>query len=274
MSWGRTLAALASGAVPAQTRVLVRSAVLLLVLVVLCPLTAPAACPPDGVRLFPAPGAVVPTNSRFLLEGVGVFGPKVAALSGRVLRLQTSGHEVQVQVQRGWTSALGRSAVILKPLGALKPGLEYTLRLDDVLPGARVVNSPDTSQASWRSGRGPDQARPQWMKQPSVSEGLFRRTPEGTERFAKLRMSLNEDSPAYVVVTLWRRGGDMAPQHYFTPLHDGVALVGHDACGGGFTLEDGKSYRAQLEVFDTAGNTAPAVPPLQFEAPVTTRENP
>ena len=250
-----------------------RSAVLILVLVVVCPLAALASCPPDGVQVFPAPGAVVPTNSRFVLEGLGVFGPKVAALPGRVLRLQTSGHEVAVHVQRGWSSALGRSAVILKPAGTLKPGLEYTLRLDDVLPGVKVVNA-DGTLPTWRSGRGPDQARPTWIKQPSVSEGLFRRTPEGTERFAKLRMSLNEDSPAYVVVTLSRRGEDMAPQHYFAPLHDGVAMIGHDACGGGFTLEDGKSYRAKLEIFDTAGNTAPAVPPVQFEAPVTTRENP
>jgi hypothetical protein len=251
----------------------VRSAVLLLVLVVCGPLTVFAACPPDGVRLFPAPGSVVPTNSRFVLEGLGVFGPKVAGLPGRVLRLQTSGHEVRVTIQRGWTSALGRSAVILKPEGTLKPGLEYTLRLDDVLPDARLVNGQGSEAPMWRSGRGPDQARPQWIKQPSVSEGMFHRTPEGTERFAKLRMSLGEDSPSYVVVTLSRRGEDMAPQHYFTPLHDGVALVGHDACGGGFTLEDGKSYRARLEVFDTAGNAAPAVPPIQFEAPVT-RESP
>ncbi len=250
-----------------------RPAVLLLVLILLNAPTARAACP-DGVQLFPAPGAVVPTNTRFLLEGVGAFSSRVADLPGRVLRLQAEGHELEVRVQRGWTSPLGRSAVVLRPSGSLKPGLSYTLRLDDVLPDVKVLNGGGSPFPEWHSGRGQDVSRPRWLTRPAVSEGLFRRTRDGTERFVKLRMSLNEDSPAYVVVTLWRRGQDMAPQHYFTSLHDGVALVGHQACSGGFALEDGKSYRAKLEVFDAAGNTAPAVPPLQFEAPVATQESP
>jgi hypothetical protein len=251
----------------------VRSVVLLLALVLSAP-AAHATCPSDGVQVFPMPGAVVPTNTRFLLEGLGAFSSRVAELPGRVLRLQADGHEVEVRIQRGWNSSLGRSTVVLRPSGPLKPGHVYTLRLDDVLPGVKVLNGGGATLPEWHSGRGHDVARPRWLERPAVSEGLFRRTREGTERFVKLRMSLREDSPSYVVVTLWRRGQDMAPQHYFTSLHDGVALVGHQACGGAFALEEGKSYRAKLEVFDAAGNTAPAVPPLQFEAPVATQENP
>jgi hypothetical protein len=220
------------------------------------------------------PGAVVPTNTRFLLEGLGVFAPRVAALPGRVLRLQSEGHEVEVRVQRGWSSTLGRSTVVLRPSSPLKSGRAYTLRLDDVLPDAKVRNGSRSSLPEWLTGKGQDVARPRWLKRPTVSEGLFRRTPDGTERFVKLSMAMREDSPAYLVVTLWRRRDDMAPQHYVTPIHDGVALVGHEACGGAFALESGRSYRAKLEVFDAAGNTAPAVPPLQFEAPVAPQENP
>lgn len=264
---------LASGAGSAQTRGTVRSVVLLLVLMLSAP-AAHATCLTDGVQVFPMPGAVVPTNTRFLLEGLGAYGSRVAELPGRVLRLQSDGHEVEVRIQRGWTSTLGRSTVVLRPSGPLKPGRVYTLRLDDVLPGAKVLNGAGSPRPEWHSGRGQDVARPRWRERPAVSEGLFHRTREGTERFVKLRMSLREDSSAYVVVTLWRRGQDMAPQHYFTPLQDGVALVGHQACGGAFALEEGKSYRAKLEVFDAAGNTAPPVPPLQFEAPVATQEGP
>lgn len=251
-----------------------RFCVLLLASLLLSAPAAHADCPGDGVKVFPVPGAVVPTNTRFLLEGLGSYGPRVAELPGRILRLQADGHEVSVRIQRGWTSSLGRSTVVLRPSGPLKPGLSYSLRLDDVLPGAKVLNARGSSLPEWRSGRGQDVARPRWLKQPAVSEGLFRNTGEGTERFVKLRMSLREDSPAYVVVTLWRRGEDVAPQHYVTPLNDGVTLVGHDACGGAFALEDGRSYRAKLEVFDAAGNTAPAVPPLRFEAPVASQESP
>ncbi len=278
VSWRTESSGASSGGWPpatGQRRLggLVRSAVLLLVLMLSAP-AAHADCPSDGVQVFPIPGAVVPTNTRFLLEGLGAFSSRVAELPGRVLRLQTEGHEVELRIQRGWTSTLGRSTVVLRPSGPLKPGRVYTMRLDDVLPGAKVLNGSGSTLPEWHSGRGQDVARPRWRERPAVSEGLFRRTREGTERFVKLRMSLREDSPAYVVVTLWRRGQDMAPQHYFTPLHDGVALVGHQACSGAFALEDGKSYRAKLEVFDAAGNTAPAVPNMQFEAPVATQENP
>ncbi|EPX61242.1 hypothetical protein D187_001025 [Cystobacter fuscus DSM 2262] len=239
--------------------------------------SAHAACPADGVQLFPAPGSVVPTNTRLLLEGVGSLSEKVGALPGRVLRMQTEGHEVEVRVQRGWTSTLGRTLVILRLSGPLKPGLVYTLRLDDVLPGVKVLNSMmGHSRPEWNSGRGQDLARPRWLKRPVVSEGIFRRTREGSERFVKLRMSLSEDSPAYAQVTLSRSKDkdNMAPQHYVLPLHDGVALLGHGACGGAFALEDGKSYRAKIDVFDAAGNLVPGVAPLQFESPVATQENP
>ncbi|MBM7113180.1 hypothetical protein [Archangium primigenium] len=250
-----------------------RSAVLLLVLSWLFVPRVHAACPSEGVNVFPAPGSVVPTNTRFLLEGVGDLASKVGTLPGRILRMQGRGHEVEVRIQRGWTSALGRSTVILKLAGPLRAGLSYTLRLDDVLPGVKVLNGGGGSTPEWISGRGQDVARPRWLKRPAVREGLSRRTRDGSERFVKLSMSLLEDSPAYVLVTLSHRQGDMAAQHYVTPLQNGVALVGHDACGGAFALEEGKSYRAQLEVFDAAGNTAPAVPPLIFEAPVAPLEN-
>jgi len=251
----------------------VRSAVLILVLSWLFVPRAHAACTAEGVHVFPAPGSVVPTNTRFLLEGVGPLADRVAALPGRMLRMQTGGHEVEVRIQRGWTSTLGRSTVVLRLSEPLRAGQSYTLRLDDVLPGVKVLNGGGSTAPEWISGRGQDVARPRWLKRPAVREGISRRTRDGSERFVKLSMSLLEDSPAYVLVTLSNRQGDMASQHYITPLQNGVALLGHDACGGAFALEEGKSYRAKLEVFDAAGNTAPAVPPLLFEAPVAILEN-
>jgi hypothetical protein len=251
----------------------VRSVVLLLVLSCLVVPRAHAACPAQGVNILPAPGSVVPTNTRFLLEGVGASADPVVALVGRVLWLRTSGHQVEVRVQRGWTSALGRSTVVLRLSEPLRAGLTYSLGLDEVLPGVRVLNGGRGGAPEWMGGRGADVAKPRWLKQPAVSEGLSRRTAEGSERFVKLRMTLLEDSPAYLVVTLSNRGGSVSSQHYVTPLHNGVALLGHDACGGGFALEEGKSYRAKLEVFDASGNTAPPVPVLAFEAPVANVEN-
>jgi hypothetical protein len=220
------------------------------------------------VQVFPRPGATIPTNTRLLLEGIGTARALVADLPGKSMRLQTGGHEVHVKAQRGWTSELGRVTVVLKPDGPLLPDKTYTLRLDDALPGMVVLlNGSGAAMPEWTSGKGPDKAAPRWTKRPAVSEGMARRTEDGTTRYVRLTMSMREESPAYMVVTLTRKQPGAAAQHYVIPVVNGSALLGHEPCSGAFGFEDGKSYRARVEVFDSAGNLAPAVPPLDFEAP-------
>jgi hypothetical protein len=225
---------------------------------------ASARCLGDGVQVFPRPGATVPTNTRLLLEGIGTARALVADLPGKTMRLQTEGHEVRVKAQRGWSSELGRVTVVLKPDGKLLPDKTYTLRLDDALPGSvKLLN-----------GKGPDKIAPTWTKRPAVSEGLARRSPEGVTRYVRLTMSMREESPAYMVVTLTRKQSGASSQHYVIPVVNGSALLGHEPCSGAFGFEDGKSYRARVEVFDSAGNLAPPVPPMDFEAPAAPAENP
>ena len=229
---------------------------------------ASARCIGDGVQVFPRPGATIPTNTRLLLEGIGTARNLVAELPGKTMRLQTNGHEVHVKAQRGWTSELGRVTVVLKPDGPLLPDKSYTLRLDDALPGSVVLlNGVGTSLPEWLSGKGPDKTPPRWIKRPAVSEGLARRGEDGVTRYVRLTLSMREESPAYMVVTLTLKQSGAAAQHYVIPVVNGSALLGHEPCSGAFGFEDGKSYRARVEVFDSAGNLAPAVPPLDFEAP-------
>jgi hypothetical protein len=234
--------------------------------------SASARCLGDGVQVFPRPGATIPTNTRLLLEGIGNARTLVADLPGKTLRLQTNGHEVRVKVQRGWSSELGRVAVVLKPEGKLLPDKVYTLRLDDVLPGTvALLNGSGKALPEWLSGKGPDTSSPRWIKRPAVSEGMSRRSEEGITRYVRLTMSMREESPAYMVVTLTRKQAGATAQHYVVPVVNGSALLGHEPCSGAFGFEDGKSYRARVEVFDSAGNLAPAVPPLDFEAPAAPR---
>jgi hypothetical protein len=241
---------------------------LLLLLVMVRAPAAWAACE-EGVQLFPRPGAVLPTNTRLLLEGIGKARALVEALPGKTLRLQTGGHEVRARVQRGWTSALNRATVVLKLDGLLLPDHVYTLRLDDVLPRtvALLNGTAPMAQPEWLSGKGPDKTAPVWLKRPAVSEGFSRRSEQGTTRYLRLTLSAREESPTYMVVTLTRKRSGAAAQHYVVPVVNGTAQLGHEPCSGAFALEDGKSYRARVEVFDAAGNLAPAVPPMDFEAP-------
>lgn len=217
--------------------------------------------------MFPRPGSTLPTNTRLLLEGIGTARSAVADLPGKVMRLQTDGHEVRAKARRGWTSELGRVTVVLKLDGPLLPDKLYTLRLDDALPGMVLLNGVGASLPEWRSGKGADKTAPIWIKRPAVSEGLYRKTQEGITRYVKLTLSAREESPMYMVVTLARRKSGAPSQHYVLPVVNGSALMGHEPCSGAFAFEDGRSYRARVEVFDAAGNLARAVPPLDFEAP-------
>ncbi len=240
----------------------------LILILLLWARTSSARCLGDGVQVFPRPGATLPTNTRLLLEGIGTARSLVADLPGKTMRLQTNGHEVRVKAQRGWTSELGRVTVVLKLSGALLPDKAYTLRLDDALPGSvMLLNGVGSSLPEWRSGKGPDRTAPRWTKRPAVSEGIFRRTAQGITRYVRLTMSAREQSPMYMVVTLSRKRSGAPAQHYVLPVVNGSALLGHEPCSGAFAFEDGKSYRARVEVFDAAGNLAPSVPPLDFEAP-------
>ncbi|MBZ4421664.1 hypothetical protein [Myxococcus sp. RHSTA-1-4] len=237
-------------------------------LVLLCASSAAAQCLGDGVQLFPTPGAVVPTNTRFLLEGVGTARPQVAALVGKKLRLVSDKHEVEVKAQRGWESSLGRVTIVLKVAGTLQPDTRYSLRIDEVLPNVMLLNGHgSTVLPEWRTGKGADAHAPRWLKRPAVSEGFLRRTPQGTARFVRLNLSLREESPAYLVVKLEPRRPGPAVQQYVVPVHNNTAFIGHEACSGTFSMEDGRSYRARIEAFDAAGREAPPVPPVDFEAP-------
>ncbi len=236
--------------------------------VLLCASSASAQCLGDGVQLFPTPGAVVPTNTRFLLEGVGTARPHVVGRVGKKLRLVSDKHVVEVKAQRGWESSLGRVTIILKVAGKLEPDTRYALRLDEALPTVMLLNGRgSTVLPEWRTGKGADGHAPRWLKRPAVSEGFLRRTPQGTSRFVRLNLSLREESPAYLVVKLEPRRPGPAVQHYVVPVHNNTAFIGHEACSGTFAMEDGRGYRARIEAFDASGQMAPAVPPVDFEAP-------
>ncbi|WP_044282551.1 hypothetical protein [Myxococcus stipitatus] len=228
---------------------------------------ASAQCLGDGVQLFPTPGAIIPINSRFLLEGVGTARESVVSLVGKKLRLVSDSHEVEVKAQRGWESSLGRATIVLKVSGKLEPDKRYSLRIDEVLPNVALLNGKGAALPEWYTGKGADTQAPRWQKRPAVSEGILRRTPQGTTRFVRLNLSLREESPAYLVVKLEPRRPGPSVQQYVVPVVNNTAFIGHEACSGTFAMEDGRSYRARIEAFDAAGHNAPAVPPVDFEAP-------
>nr|WP_255653475.1 MULTISPECIES: hypothetical protein [Myxococcus] len=227
-----------------------------------------AQCLGDGVQVFPTPGAIVPINSRFLLEGVGTAREPVVALVGKKLRLVADGHEAEVKAQRGWESSLGRATIILKVVGKLEADKRYTLRIDEALPNVALLNGRGGAVLpEWHTGKGADTQPPRWLKRPAVSEGFLRRTAQGTARFVRLNLSLREESPAYLVVKLEPRRPGPSVQQYVVPVTNNAAFIGHEACSGTFAMEDGRSYRARIEAFDAAGHNAPPVPPVDFEAP-------
>jgi hypothetical protein len=225
-----------------------------------------------GVVLFPAPGGILPTNTRFILEGLGEEQKRVKALVGHRLVLKAADDEIQVRIQFGWQSARERVAVLLTPYRQLKPGRVYTLELERLLPRVRILNpAPGTELATWRIGEDADKTPPEWRQPPAPEEGEYERHGEDVTRWITVRASLQDESPTYLVVTLRKRKGSSEKQTYFSGVIGDHARLGHDACTGSFALENRANYRANVEAFDCAGNSAGPVPQVDLSSPAPVR---
>jgi hypothetical protein len=227
---------------------------------------AGAECQRDGIQLFPAPGSLIPTNTRFILEGVGPHQPEVLALVGEEVTFRTSDDIILAKVLKGWRSEMSRVAVIIVPAHKFLPNRTYTLRLGGGRTNTPVLGSTGENLA-WNVGATADERPPQWLRKPAATEEEYSFENGKLSRFVWLDVELEEQSPAYLVVTLQRSHGSTAPQTYFVPVHDGKAALGHDSCSGGFMFEDGKAYRATILGYDIAGNLASNVPPVELMAP-------
>jgi hypothetical protein len=245
-------------------------ALVALVLALVAP-PARAACQADGLLMFPAPGAVVPTNVQFILEGVGAEQSRVAELAGTdAIALTAPGEDaVQVKAERGWVSQEKRIAVRLKPKKPLKPNTEYTLVLGSAFANVPVINDAlGDNSLRWTTGPGPDKAQPKYRTRPSVAEGFYVQDKDGSlTRLLKLRALVDDISPLYLLITMQRARGSQVKQVYPVPLNGGELLVGHDGCSGTFGFDDGRAYRLTFELFDAAGNRSAEKVTLDLSAP-------
>ncbi len=231
------------------------------------------ACTADGLIVFPAPGAVIPTNAEFILEGTGSEQARVSDLVGQdKLLLKAYGDEVAVKVERGWISPMRRVAVRLRPAKPLKPNLEYTLLGERALEGAKVLNDVlGENLLRWTTGGGPDKASPKFVSKPGVAEGFYDKAKDGAlTRWIKLRTDVEENGPVYLLVTMQRARGSSVKQIYPVPVAGGHALMGHDACSGAFGFDDGRAYKLQLVLYDCAGNKSADKVSLELSAPRST----
>ena len=227
-----------------------------------------AECQTDGIILFPRPGAVIPINAGFILEGRGSEGARVEALVGKTLHLRSDGGEaVAVEVKKGWRSEMARVAVRLRVKGKLAAQDRYTLQLEAAMPGAKNLDRRAAQTLSWFTGPGPDTKKPKWERAPAVAEGRHTVRDGGLIRELSLSAPMKDESPTWVVVSMRRARGPKDTQTYFAPVDGGVATLGHDGCSGSFVFEDGRAYTARVEGFDVAGNPVAASRPLQFHAP-------
>lgn len=231
-------------------------------------LPARAGCD-DGVRLFPAPGATVPTNVQFVLEAVLGEQERVTKLiGGGELALLGGGEPVGVTVEKGWSSTMNRVAVRLKPKRPLTPNTEYTLTLGRALPGVKLLNDArGDNTPRWRTGPSADTTPPKFVTRPATSEGFYQRTRDGLTRSLKLRTQVSDLGEVYVLVSMQRARGIASKQQFPVPVDSEAFVLGHDVCSGTFGFDDGRAYKVQVELFDAAGNGGGKPVALELSAP-------
>jgi hypothetical protein len=234
---------------------------------VLSAAAAHAACKKDGVFVFPAPGAVVPTNARMIIEGVGAEQTRVGNLVGQELVLRAADDAITVKVVAGWKSGVNRTAVQLRPSHPMKPNTQYSLMIDAFLANYEIINEGALDSMTWRTGDHADEKAPKFQLKPSIAEGMYQTEGDAVSKRLTVHTALTEESPAYLVVTIKRARGATSSQTYFVPLNGAEATIGQDACSGSFAFEDGRAYKASIEVYDVAGNAAPPQPAIEFQAP-------
>ncbi|MBL8913080.1 MAG: hypothetical protein JNM17_20460 [Archangium sp.] len=226
-------------------------------------------CEKDGILLFPAPGAVVPTNVQFIIEGAGEGQARVQELLASDIALLAEGQDpIPVKAEKGFVSQMARVALRLRPLKSLTPNVEYTLALPRDMAGVRLLNDVlGDGSLRWLAGTGPDVKAPRYKQKPASSEGFYVKTPDGLRRQLRLRALVEEQGPAWFLVTLQRARGGSARQQYPVALEGDTLTIGHDACSGGFGFDDGRAYKLTFELFDAAGNKSNEKAALEVAAP-------
>ena len=228
-------------------------------------------CFKDGVLLFPAPGAVVPTNVQFIIEGAGETQAKVQGLlKSNAIALVAPGKDaIEVKAEKGFVSQVSRVAIRLRPLKPLEPEVEYSLALPPELAGVRLLNDQlGDGSLRWLAGVGPDKRAPKYKERPSSSEGFYVQDKSGgLTRKLRLRALIDESSPAWFLVSMQRARGGSARQQYPVALDGDTFTIGHDACSGNFGFDDGRAYKLTLELYDAAGNKAVERTTLEVAAP-------
>lgn len=245
----------------------------LLALVVFTALEAGAAdpCVKDGILLFPSPGAVVPTNVQFIIQGTGEAQAKVQALlANNAIALVAEGKDaIQIKAEKGFVSQVSRVAVRLRPLKPLEPNVEYSLALPVEMAGIHLLNDQlGDGSLRWLAGSGPDKRSPKYKERPSSSEGFYEQDKTGgLTRKLRLRALIDESSPAWLLVSMQRARGGSARQQYPVALEGDTFTIGHDACSGNFGFDDGRAYKLTIELYDAAGNKAVERTTLEIAAP-------
>lgn len=227
-------------------------------------------CEKDGILLFPAPGAVVPTNVQFIIEGAGAAQDLVQGLlTTEGIALVAEGHDpVPLKAEKGFVSQMARVAIRLRPLKTLEANVEYALLLPTTMAGVRLLNDRlGDGSLRWLAGTGADKKSPKYKQRPASSEGFYVQSPEGLRRQLKLRALVDESSPAWLLVSMQRARGSSSKQQYPVPLEGDALLIGHDACSGNFGFDDGRAYKLTFELFDAAGNKSPEKAALEVAAP-------
>lgn len=241
---------------------------LFVVICLLLSVSVHADCVGNLLTVFPE-GNTIKQNSIIMLEGYGTSQSVIKDLDKKYpVYLSAGKSKVGLMVKEICVGQFDVSQAILVPKSKLIPGVEYTLVIDN-LPENEFLNrfnvkTGKNEKIKYKVTADTDTDKPvlyQAIKELKKDYAMYGC---GPARQVVFNMPVKDKSEVLIKTTILNVKTSQSTTYYLTPEENKIK-VGHGMCGGAFTFDNGKYYRASFAFMDASGNiTEVKGPPVKF----------
>jgi hypothetical protein len=216
--------------------------------------------------------AALNKNGLIILEFYGFGSALVNDLNKKYpIFLKSTSAKVSLSVVEVLVGEMNLTQVVLKPIGELKVGSTYELRID---------NLPDKAAQPLRESNrngGLEKIVFKISASIDVESPILRVAPKeqkksmvhfgcGPAIWVYFNIAGKDQSELFVRTTFKHKASGKTTT-YILLIKDGMVGVGHGMCSGAFQFDDGDNYEVSFQLFDQSGNKGVLTSAIEFTKP-------